>query len=391
MRRDAQRRILAAIGALLLAVACSPGCRSLSYPEPEPDATSGDGPQSHVATTPDQSAWVALSSAGRNAMRVRDYEAAEESYVAALAETGTFPIHDARVRTALGNVLRVARAHQANDDYANADRLIAHVVRSADTGRLADFQVASPIFNRQAAYHQRQGDTEAAIALYETALTLYGATDPARVLPRLNTESLLGNAYLALGRPDEAAPLLLSVLQGIQSRFGPESLQASRALIDVAALRAERGDLPGAERDFLRALAIQEQEIAGSLEHALNENRLAWLYLEHDRNLEAARHSAASVKLMDDLGVDGALLIASLDTLATAEMRQGHVADAEAHFARALALYDEVNEPTSTELIVLLDHYAEFARSTGDTSRSDALSARAARLRATSSGEPTTD
>jgi len=385
MRPDSARRWTAAPRSVLLAlVPIAVACARLSYPEPAPGEGEGEGgPQTHVATLPDASAWVALSRSGRNAMRVRDLAAAEESYVAALAETAMFPIHDARVRTALGNVLRVAAAHQAAGDYNASGRLIGHVVRSADSGRLADFEAAAPIFSVQASHLERSGDRDGAIALYETGLGLHRATDPALVLPRIEMQSQLGNAYLDVDRPDEAAPLLLLVLQAVQSRFGPDSHQASRAMFDVGAMRAARGDFAGAERDFLRALAIQEREIAGSLEHALNENRLAWLYLEHDRVTDAARHAGASVALLDALGAGGPVVIASLDTLATAEARQGQLAEAEFHYARALALYDETLPESRSELVELLDHYADLARSRGDSARADSLAARATRDRAT--------
>ncbi len=391
-RRERGRpRLASAAAALVAASLAGAGCGSLSYPERGPEPSDPAQPQSHVATTTDRSAWVSFSADGRNAMRVRDYAAAEESYLAALAETGGFPVHDVRVRTALGNVLRLARIRQARGEWTDADRLIDQVVRQAERGRLAAFESAAPVLTAQAEHHLALGDPQTAITLYETGLTLYGVHDPALVLTRLDMQSRLGRAYLDAGRPDEAAPHLLSVLTATQSRFGPESLHAARVRIDVAAMREAQGDFTAAERDYLLALTIQERENGGSLEHAVDENRLAWLYLEHDRIPEAERHANASVELLTKLGVSGPNMVASLDTLATAETRRGKVEQAGAHFAQALALYDELDDIYRGELVVLLDHYAELARSVGDAARAEDLAARARRDRKALSPNPPTD
>jgi tetratricopeptide (TPR) repeat protein len=360
------------------------GCEHLSYPDnPATDhgASPADGPSSHVATGHDGNAWVGLSGKGREAMRVRDYAAAEQNFVAALAETGAFPLHDARVRAALGNLLRLAAIRQANGEWADADRLLAQVVRSAEAGRLADFGAAAPVMARQADHHVRHGDSDRAITLYETTLTLYGVDDPGQIAERIEIESLLGNLYLATGRPDEAEPLLRAVLRSVQSRSGPQSLPASFALVGVARLDEALGDMAQAEADYQRALAIQQEKVPGSLELASTEGQFAWFLLEQGRNQDAATQATAALSIFDERQVTGARLIAILDTLATAEARLGRNEIAEADFARALAAYDEADAPTRARLVELLDHYADFERSRGRGPKADALSARAARER----------
>lgn len=384
MRSDPRRAGAAALAAVLVA-SWGLGCAKLNYPDegvgPGHDETHA-GPQSHVATAHDARAWVRHSAEGREQMRIRDYSAAEQSYLAALAETGAFPVHDARVRTALGNLIRLAAARQAQSEWDDADRLIERVVLNADNGRLADFGSAAPVMARQAMYRARRGNPDGAIELYETSLTLYGVTDPSQIATRLDIESLLGNTYLSIGRFDDAERLLQSVLRGVRSLAGPESLAASLAQIDVARLDDATGDFDGAESGYRAALAIQQKQVPGSLELAKTQSKIAWFYLEHGRNEEAAQHAAAAVASFDDRNVTGAPLIAVLDTLATAEARLGRNDLAEADYSRALALYDESDAQTRTSLVELLDHFAEFERSRGRGPNAESLSDRANRERA---------
>jgi tetratricopeptide (TPR) repeat protein len=370
------------IAAVLLACTGA-ACSSLSYPDPAEAPGDATGTvQTHVAPPHDPQAWVDLSAAGRDAMRARDQAAAEEAYVAALAETAAFPIHDVRVRAALGNVVHVAEAYQREERWSDAQRLLDLVARNAEAGRLADFRVASPALVRQGDHHRRTGDLDAAVTSYETALALYGATDPAVIDERLDLLWRLGNTCVDVGRPEDAEPHLLAVLRGVQSRRGPDSLAASRVGIDVGEMYRALGDYAAAEQAYARALAIQESAIGGSREYALNQNGLAWVYVEAGRLEDAVQWAKESLARLDAEQMAGPALIATLDTLATAESRLGRVADARAHFARAVSHYDAADPATRARLADLLDHYAEFQRSIGDPGRAEALAARAARERA---------
>jgi tetratricopeptide (TPR) repeat protein len=151
--------------------------------------------------------------------------------------------------------------------------------------------------------------------------------------------------------------------------------------IDVGEMYRALGEYAAAEQAYARALAIQESAIAGSREYALNQNGLAWVYVEAGRLDEAVQWAKESLARLDVEQMAGPALIATLDTLATAESRLGRVADARAHFARALSHYDAADAATRARLADLLDHYAEFQRSIGDPGRADALAARAARER----------
>jgi tetratricopeptide (TPR) repeat protein len=315
-------------------------------------------------------------------MRRRDYAAAEEAYTAALAATDGFPVHDTRVRTALGNVVRVAAARQAAGEWPEAEGTLDPVLDAAMRGRLADFGTVAPVLARQADHDLRTGETDRAMRLYETALLLHGARDPAVVDERLEIQERLGRTYLGGGRLDDAEPLLLSAWRGLQSRHGPDSLAAARAGVAVAELRRAQGDLESADRIYSRALATQAGTIADTLEYAVNQSRLAAVRLALGRDEDALRLAGSSLGVLDAMDAHPAYLIETLDTLGTAETRLGLLAVARGHFARALTLYDGADSLLRAEYADLLLHVAELERRAGDPLEADALVERAARERA---------
>jgi len=376
-------RIAAALAVLHLVC----GCTNLSYPEPEEAAAEGtasDG-SGQIATAPDARAWVDFSARGREAMRLRDYAAAEEAYLSALAETAVFPLHDVRVRSALGNVVHLAGVRQSRGEWSDAERLLEHVVRHAERGRLADFGAAAPVLARQAAFALREGDETETIRLYETALALYGAQDAAVVEERLDLQARLGDAYLSAERPDEAEPLILAVRQTAQSLYGPESLAAARAYVAVGKLRAAQDDFEAAERAYLRAIAIAERAAPDSLPLAAHRAGLARVYLDHGRTEDAAALAAESLAGLETADPDATptgVRVAVLDTLATAETRLGRTTEARRHFERALADFEELAPSEQRATVELLDHYAALERSTGRGAAAARLSARADEVRA---------
>lgn len=365
------------LGALVL------GCGSLSYPETSAPATASDaGGGGTSDANADVTAWTTSSAKGRDAMRQRDYAAAEAAYMDALAATGSMPVHDARVRTALGNVVRVAAARQAAGEWTEADRILDTVLDAAARGRLADFETVAPVLARQARQDVRIGETDRATRLYETALLLHGARDPAGTDERLEIEERLGRIDLGRGRLDDAEPLLLSAWRGLQIRHGPDSLPAARAGVAVAELRRAQGDLAAADAVYTRALTAQAGSIADTLEYAVNQSRLAAVRLALGRDEDAVRLATSSLAVLEARDAHPTFLIETLDTLGTAETRLGLLPAARGHFAQALALYDGADSLVRAEQADLLLHVAELERREGDPVDADALVERAARERA---------
>jgi tetratricopeptide (TPR) repeat protein len=124
------------------------------------------------------------------------------------------------------------------------------------------------------------------------------------------------------GRPDEAAGEYQRILQA-----HPESL---RAWVNLGNVEAGRGRTDEAERAYRRALALSPGDPDAS-------NNLAWLLLEEGTRLEEAEALAR-----DALARRGPDQARVLDTLARVLAARGRCAQADATFARALALPDLV-------------------------------------------------
>lgn len=372
---------------LAACAAVTSGCASLSYPEDDPAAQAVDTGDTHVATAHDPDDWVRLSASGRDAMRVRDLAGAEENFVAALAETSVFPPYDSRVRTALGNCLRLAAAYQRQDRFEDAGRLVELVVQNAEAGRAAAFSSAASVTTEQARWEQARGRPEAAIRIYQTTLGLWEAESHRNADARLMVEHLLGNAYVDAGRAAEALPLLERVRDEVVRREGTDSPAAIVAHVDLAAALAATGDLQAAEESYLLAIEIGDRFEPDGLELAIVRNQVAWFYLEHDRNEEALPLAEQAVASLDAMEIDGAPLASALDTLALAETRLGRAGEAEQHFRRAIDARDQADPASRRELDSVLVHYAALLRSVGRDDEADRIEADLAREQAEAGAE----
>ena len=384
---------------LFLAIALSFGCQSLSWdqsklsspPTGTSDRQAGAAPQNpdkaerSVAppSPPNSANWAPLTAQGREAMRQRNWAAAQDYYLQALSHTEALSIHDARVRSALGNLLHVAESYQREGDYAAAEKLIDVVVDQASVGRLAEFDTAEPVFAAQANHYEDQGRPEAAASLLEVGLHLYGSSAPAAINRRTELETLLGEAYLRLGEVPKASSLLLNAQKVAQSRFGPKSVEAAKVSVPVAALYATQGNFEKAERTNQDAVSILKAHKSQSLTLARAQSQLAQLYLEHGRATDAVPYGRSAVEILSQNETTTPLLVTTLTTLATAETRSGDLTAADRDYTLALKAYEALPADEHTEeTIRLLDHYAAFARSRGRVDQADALTERAIRDRA---------
>ncbi len=354
------------------------GCSGLSYPEqPEP----ADGPQAALSSaSPERRAWIAHSRSGREALRLHQYEAAEDGFLAAISATGGLPPSDARAQAALGNLIRLAGAYQQQQRFEDAARVTAHVVSESRAGPRPYFEAAAPVLLRQGQYLEAGGRAADAAALYEFALGLEGAHgDAGSTSERLELRRHLANAYVAEGRLAEAAPLLEALQSEIEARHGAASPHTARMLEDVARLHWAERDLQATERAYLRAIEIYAADPARDYELLRLRSALASVYLDAERPEDAERLGAEVLALLEEGGTEGGPLAAVLDTLATAEARIGKHEEAEAHYRRGIEERDKETDPAVTRhLRPLLQNYADLLRSTGRTSEADAIEARIA-------------
>ncbi|MBW2696226.1 MAG: tetratricopeptide repeat protein [Deltaproteobacteria bacterium] len=359
--RSSMPRIAAALLPLCLAMS---GCRSLNYPE-VPAATPAHDPttEGHVAPNTEPGAWVPLSRAGRNALKMRDYDAAEQNYVAALAETTMLPEYDTRVRTALGNVVRIAATYQAQRRWNDSDRLVDLIIENAEAGRGADFSVASPVFIGQGNYRTSHDRSEDAIVVYEATRLLWNADAPQHEAARVQTGQLIAMAYLDAGMPEEAITRMQGLVEDVSRIFGPASAATASAYFKLASAYEQDNDFSRAEEAYQRSLEIRESIDPDGLELANLRNQVASFYADHDRNEQAAELAGLAVATLEAHDVQGANLAAVLDTLASAQTQLGRSDEAEANFKRALAARDQTDPEIRPQLDRVLENYALLLRS----------------------------
>jgi tetratricopeptide (TPR) repeat protein len=371
----------------------------MSYPDKEgqeagagqsPGATAEDE-AAHATTTTDPTAapaaaantytpliWARRTRAGREQMRIRDYSAAQESFIAALDATAGRPPHDVRVQTSLDNLVRLARRLQTAGQYPEAGEVLAVLLEQRGMQRLPGSASLTPVLIAQGHYLGAQGQTESAIEIFELALDLEDAELRTDTRSSLETKRALGKAYMRAGRLDEASSLLVAVAREVEERAGSESLPTAAALASLAELQQLQGDFEAAERNFRRALEIQSTAVPEGFEVAYTSNSLAWLYLERGRFLESLGLARQAVEIFEDLRIEGAVLAAALDTLATAETRLEKYTDAEENYRRAISEFDKADPASQRRLIAVLENYAVMLRAVDRPSEAQAIDARVA-------------
>ena len=133
------RAALLVAGSVVLA-----GCASLnSSLEAEPPSVEVQAPAWNSAAetraAKDTRPWAALSRAGREAKRMRNYSEAEKGFLAALALTAPLPPYDVRTHTTLGTLVLLAALYHQQDRDEDAQRLMSIVAGQVDSRGLAPY------------------------------------------------------------------------------------------------------------------------------------------------------------------------------------------------------------------------------------------------------------
>ena len=124
-------------------------------------------------------------------MRAGNYAAAESAFLSALAQTDAFGAHDVRVKTSLLNLVLLAQALDADEQYDQAAALIAVLIDQERAERRVDFDVAGPLMLATAQRMLDQGDTVDAAHMARAALELNGASDPMNAQLRWQIEEII--------------------------------------------------------------------------------------------------------------------------------------------------------------------------------------------------------
>lgn len=209
------------------------------------------------------------------------------------------------------------------------------------------------------------------------------ADDPA-VPTSLNN---LATFYVAVGRYEEAEPLLDRAVTLTRANLGPGHPYLAVTLQNLASLREAQGELAEAQPLLEEALEIDERALGAShpkVGHDLN--RLAELAAAQQKlgEAEALFYQGLAIR-EDNLGPDHPEVAVSLMSLARFYAGQDQNALAEALYRRALAIREKKLSPDDPVLADTLRHYAVFLRKTSRNEYARQLELRADRIDARAS------
>ncbi|MDG2333324.1 MAG: hypothetical protein P8Q97_03770 [Myxococcota bacterium] len=201
-------RIHCALGFATLLIALGLGCNggslsadSLSFPKDRSGAPAQPAPDASKWTAPEPAAsepgadspysWAELSSRGRDAMLVGDYDGAQSAFLSALAQTAALEDHDVRVKTSLVNITILAQALDAEGSQDQAAELVQILIVQEQADRRINFDVAGPLMLSHAEQAVAAGNPVMAAQIAQAALNLDGASDPINASLRAKLDAIV--------------------------------------------------------------------------------------------------------------------------------------------------------------------------------------------------------
>jgi tetratricopeptide (TPR) repeat protein len=361
------------------------GCIGLSFPdEPAPeadqtrDATAEPEPPPALVAAREMEAtrqtWSSLAAEARGAIKLGDFEAAEQAYLAAVSLTAELEPDDIRASTSLSNLARLAGLYQRRRQFEDAGRVIDQLVAESLIGRHADFGVIAPIMLAQGAYLEREQRLSEAIRIFEAGL----ASAPRSSIgsrERMLMQRGLALAYIEAGRPDEAEPLLEDLLARTDRVGDGRAGSHAAMLIDMGRLREAQDDLAAADLSYQQAIDLYRETEPENAMLARVLNRQASLWIRTERSKEAIPLAEEALKIVDDLGAIGPSRATFLDTLATARANIEHNSQAEANYKQALEARSMGDARSKASQVEFVEHYAAFLRKLGREADAAALDA----------------
>ncbi len=164
------------------------------------------------------------------------------------------------------------------------------------------------------------------------------------------------------GKYADALPLAEESLRVAEVTFGPEHLNTSASLINLAELYRVQGRYADAEPLFKRALAIKEKALGPeNPEVAVALTSLAVLYRNEGRYSDAVPLTERALAIRRKaLGPDNLAVAATLNNLAALYSDEGRYADAEPLYQQALAIKQKALGPDNPDVALSMNNLAEL-------------------------------
>lgn len=247
--------------------------------------------------------------------------------------------------------LAEAQRLRAAGQVAAAERIYQQIIDSSKNLEPNELNSVAVEFFYQARYPEAEG-------LYRRALAAWDRMGPAAAADRAVTAANLGTLLKVAGRYAEAEPLLLSRYEQLLTSSGPDSVETARAASALAALYVARGQLDKAEPLAARAhSALAKHPELQATSGADAARTLASIWLAQGRVADA------ETLLKPLLGIlQNSAAVGVYNDLASAELKQNHLAEAEALCRSGLEIARRTLPPQHPLLAVTLNNLAQAER-----------------------------
>jgi serine/threonine-protein kinase len=185
----------------------------------------------------------------------------------------------------------------------------------------------------------------------------------------------VGTTYRALGRYDDAEPLLRSALEIRQRVLGPAHADVAAALNELANLRHDRGEHAGAEALYRQALGLRRQLLGPRHEDVADSLNDLGVLLKDKGDLDGALplYREALAIRRERLGTEHRLVATSLNNLAVLLKTRGELAEAEALYREAIDIRRKVLGAEHPSVALGLKNLAVLLSERDDKEQAEAL------------------
>lgn len=301
-----------------------------------------------------------------------------------LAQSAAQSAASGAIRTPLGETIYWSRFHDSGWKamgkgwYDTAEREFTTAIRIAKRPEMGDSRVLARSYSSLAWALQKQGRNAEAEPLARWALETREARFGANAEPVARSLNQMATIYLALGRFNQAEPLLRRVLAMNKvasttiDRGRVVPLDASKSTIMLQE-QAQSESLLGlgyvvqrrfaeAEAEFARAVALREASQGSKHPETGDElNNLAWARLEQGKLAEARPTMEKSLDILEQgRGVQDPSVARALDGLARIDAGQNDLSAAETKYLRLIAIYESLGTGQESRLNDGLKRYADL-------------------------------
>ena len=277
-------------------------------------------------------------------------------------QPGSSGAYDEAAERALAEINRLRLLGNYAEARAQGEALLAGMtdVAAPDLRARAELSLARTL---RAAGDPR-AESEALAQAYQSALEA-GRDDLA------SRAAAVSAVVSARSHESDAAKRWIEHAAALAARLADEDGTVARSLVMARAVVAnETGDFAEAERGY-KELVELEAELEPSVRSGTE--ALTALYIAMHRNEEARAVAERHLQELEPMGPMHPLLAATLDHLATLDMRAGDYAAARAKHERVLELLTRTWGPTAADLIVPLNNLGAVVAQTGDGDGARAL------------------